>query len=109
MKLSLYQTSALALGLGGIFLPRLWQLSAHLNCGGCGRGRRGGRGGSPQRTAGAVVTVLVVDDLVTAVTSRPHRPALGEHVPVRDVLARGAHDATGLKRRHHQREPGPYL
>jgi hypothetical protein len=28
-----------------------------------------------------------VDDLVTAVTSRPHRPALGEHVPVRDVLA----------------------
>jgi hypothetical protein len=41
-----------------------------------------------QRAAGPVGLVLVVDDLVAAAAVRPGGPRLGEHVPVRDVLAR---------------------
>jgi hypothetical protein len=40
-----------------------------------------------QGAAGAVVPVLVVDDLVAAAAVRPGRPGLGEDVPVRDLLA----------------------
>ena len=40
-----------------------------------------------QCAAGAVVPVLVVDDLVTAAAVGPGGPGLGEDVPVGDVLA----------------------
>jgi hypothetical protein len=46
-----------------------------------------------QGPSGAVVAVLVIDDLIPPSRGGPGRPGLGEDVPVRDLLA-------GCPRRH---------